>query len=67
MRFYEDECVGCPPERGCLGSCCPYKNVLHWRCDGCGDEDVPLYEFEDKELCMGCIEQSLTQVNEGVW
>ena len=68
MKFYVDECVGCSGMGlPCLGSSCPNRNAVHWRCDGCGDEDVPLYEFEDKELCMGCIEQSLTQVNEGVW
>ena len=27
MIKYEDECVGCPPERGCLGSVCPNRNV----------------------------------------
>ena len=27
MIKYENECVGCPPERGCLGSSCPYMNV----------------------------------------
>ena len=38
MIRYEDECVGCPPEMGCLGSICPNRNVPHYFCDYCGEE-----------------------------
>lgn len=30
MVTYENECVGCPPEKGCLGSTCPYRKVKHY-------------------------------------
>ena len=44
MISYEDECVCCPPEIGCLGSVCPNRNVPHYYCDECG------MEFDKKEL-----------------
>lgn len=54
---FEDECVGCPPEMGCLGSVCPNKNVAHYYCDKC-DEEVPpdeLYEVDGEDLCAECL------------
>lgn len=54
---YEDECVGCPPERGCLGNACPNKNVAHYYCDKC-DAEVSageLYEVDDEDLCEDCL------------
>lgn len=38
MIRFEDECVGCPPEMGCLGDGCRYRNVPHIYCDICGEE-----------------------------
>ena len=35
MIKYEDECVGCPPEMGCLGDSCPNRDVKHLYCDKC--------------------------------
>lgn len=57
----ENECVGCPPEIGCLGDSCPYKNVKRFYCDDCKEEE-PLYEYEGQELCLECIEKRLTPV-----
>lgn len=54
-RVYEDECVGCPPEIGCLGSVCPNKNVLHMYCDKCEEEVDELYETENGQLCADCV------------
>lgn len=61
MRKIENECIGCPPELGCLGSACRYSKVARYYCDKCGDETV-LFEFEDKELCLFCISQILPVV-----
>ena len=36
MVRFEDECVGCPPELGCDGDQCPYKNVPRSYGDECG-------------------------------
>ena len=62
MKRYENECVCCPPEMGCLGESCPNRNVAYHYCDKCGD-DVQLYEYEGQELCIDCIEQTLVKVN----
>lgn len=61
MIVYENECVGCPTELGCLGEMCKYKNVPHFYCDDCGDEEI-LFEFEDSQLCISCIKDRLTEV-----
>lgn len=54
----ENQCVGCPPEMGCLGSACPNMNVKIYSCDYCGDDFNPeeLYEAEDGHmLCGECL------------
>ena len=63
MIKYENECVGCHREIGCLGSGCPYQNVSHYYCDKCGDETT-LYRFNGEELCIDCIKNSLEKVTE---
>ena len=64
MLKYEDECVGCPPELGCLGDSCRYKNVPRLYCDECENETDELYLYEDKELCADCL---LTEYKERIW
>lgn len=61
MKRLENECVGCPPELGCLGESCPNRNVPHFYCDKCKEEAV-LYEYEDGEYCIDCIAKKLTVV-----
>ena len=61
MIKYYDECVGCPAELGCIGNGCPYLNIPHYFCDECGDEE-DLYFYEDRELCLNCIERELIPV-----
>lgn len=63
MKRIENDCVGCPPEMGCLGSSCPYRNNPHYYCDQCGEEK-PLYHFDDEELCIDCIEKQLEKVTD---
>ena len=60
-KVLENECVGCPPEIGCLGSSCPNINVPHYYCDDCGDE-TDLYYCEGEELCIDCIKYKLERV-----
>ena len=55
MITYEDECVGCPTELGCMGSACPYKNVPHLYCDKCEDEVEKLYKYGGQEICEDCL------------
>lgn len=54
MKKIENECVGCPPEMGCLGSSCPNVNVVHYYCDRCEDEDT-LYYYDGEEICGTCL------------
>ena len=62
MVVIEDECVGCSPGMGCLGSVCPNQNVKHYICDKCDDDVEKLYYYEGRELCLDCIEQLLEVV-----
>lgn len=61
MKKIENDCVGCPPEMGCLGDTCPYRNATHFYCDNCGEE-ADLYYFDDEELCIDCIQEKLKKV-----
>lgn len=54
MKKVENECVGCPPEMGCLGDSCPNRNVTRFYCDRCGEEET-LYYYYDEELCADCL------------
>ncbi len=61
VRF-EDECVGCPPEMGCLGSCCPNRNVPRVYCDNCGEELYDEDAWDDGSgiyMCANCLERKL--------
>lgn len=57
MLKYENECVGCPSEMGCVGYGCAYRNVPHYYCDDCGDEiDGEVYGDDGHEhLCVHCL------------
>ena len=58
MIRFENECVGCPPHMGCLGSACPYANVPYVVCDKCGediDPDSPRYNLDEEyHVCENC-------------
>ena len=55
MVVHENECVGCPPEMGCLGTACPNINVKHRYCDKCGDDAEKLYVVDGDEVCDDCL------------
>ena len=59
MLKHVDECVGCPPEKGCLGSACPNRNVPRWFCDECENEveRAELIVFNGKQLCYDFLEE----------
>lgn len=56
MKKVENECVGCM-DLGlyCLGDSCPNKNIVHYYCDFCKEEDVRLYEYDGYEICEDCL------------
>lgn len=60
MIKYEDECVGCPKEMGCLGDACPNRNVPYYFCDDCGEELDPdeMYgDIEGEIFCEDCFKK----------
>ncbi len=61
MIKYENECVGCPPEMGCLGDGCPNRNVPRYYCDRCGDEFYPeeLFLYDGEMWCKDCLTEYL--------
>ena len=61
MVKYENECVDCGLP--CIGITCPYRRVPHYYCDECKDE-TDIYEFDNEELCINCIEKRLDKVGE---
>lgn len=61
MRRYENRCVGCPTEIGCLGSSCPYKNVPLDYCDSCGREGVT-HKIDGDVYCDDCTKAYLQEV-----
>lgn len=59
MEKHENQCVGCPPEIGCMGSACPNRNVKVIYCDKCGEEIDPdnVYEVDGDDLCEDCLKK----------
>lgn len=56
-----NECVGCPPELGCIGDSCPHRRVTRYFCDKCGEEET-LYYVDGDELCAECVLDGLDVV-----
>lgn len=54
MIRFENECVGCPPNMGCMGSACPYSHVPYLECDECGQDVDKLYDTARGQLCDEC-------------
>ena len=63
MIKFEDECVGCPPELGCLGENCPNRNVVHLYCDNCGDDVENLFDTGGEQLCERCLHKRFDTID----
>ena len=59
MRQIENECVGCPPEIGCIGPSCPYVHVTRCYCDVCGESAE--YTIDGKDYCENCATEYLQE------
>lgn len=64
LVYDKRNCVGCPPEMGCLGRDCPqcYETVM--RCDVCGKETRDLYRWDgDVDLCENCFDEKIEKIH----
>lgn len=59
---YENECVGCPPDMGCLGSAFPNRRVPHLYCDKCKNEVENLRNYNGDQWCEECILKEFDEV-----
>lgn len=57
MKKIENQCVGCPPNMGCMGNACPHRNVEVIYCDKCGSElwADEVYLVDGEDLCEDCL------------
>ena len=62
MIKYENECVGCPPEMGCLGNVCPNRNVPRYYCDRCGEEVDSYFDIDGEMVCNDCAHDILIEM-----
>ena len=62
MIKYENECICCPPEMGCLGSTCRNRNVKHLYCDRCKVACEELYDVDGEELCEECLKDNFERI-----
>lgn len=61
MLKYENECVNCPSDIGCISEGCPYRKVKHFYCDCCGEDDAK-YRIDDYDLCEPCATKYLNDI-----
>ena len=56
MIKYEDRCVCCPPEMGCLGRGCPNRNIAVFICDKCKEEVSydDIRNIDGHHICRDC-------------
>ena len=66
MVIYENECVGCEPWMGCLGSACPHRHTAHFICDCCDEEFNPdeLWVVDGKWYCEDCLKEQFKKVSD---
>lgn len=68
---YDNECVGCPPELGCLGEACPNRNVPIYICDICGaeccEEDIRIDTISGGHICVECIDEIYPRIETLRW
>lgn len=61
MIWKENECVGCPPDWGCLGNACPNRTI-RMECDHCHEEVDKLFWFQGEQWCAECVLEEYDEV-----
>lgn len=67
MINFIDECVGCPPEMGCLGITCPNRHIPVLVCDYCNEEPDELYLMDGEQLCSECLQKRFEKITYSNW
>ena len=69
MIEFINECVGCPPEIGCMGDSCPNRHVPVLVCDECKNEpdELYLYDVDGKQLCEECLKEHFEKITYDNW
>ena len=68
MRYGVNECCNCAvPGYPCLGSVCPSRHVVRWKCEECGDVDLNEDEMYDDGICNKCAEKLGYLGSLGTW
>lgn len=63
MKVEVNDCVGCPPNMGCLGSGCPMRHSYYYKCDECEAEYVDC-RIDGMDLCDECADKYLNEMFE---
>lgn len=56
-------CVGCPPEMGCLHDACAMLWETHIICDMCLEDVDKVYRVDGTDICEECLEKAFTVIN----
>ena len=59
LVYDKGNCVGCPPEMGCLGLACDMCYETKMICDICKEEVEDLYVVEGEQMCENCFNENI--------
>ena len=65
MITYENNCVDCPTEMGCLGCSCPYKDSQNIICDNCRCDNAN-YRIDGYDFCEECAKKYFQDAFDGL-
>lgn len=56
LIYDKGNCVGCPPEMGCMGKDCPQCWETKMICDICGGECSEVWKADGADYCEDCFD-----------
>ena len=65
LIYDKTNCVGCPPEMGCMGRACPQCWETHLYCDVCKAEVDELWRNieTEEDLCEDCRDNKYAHID----